>query len=194
MEHNRNLVLYLRRSTFKKWVPELSALLTIQGLRYRCKFSSKAGKKKHLKKALWMYFAGNDFRGEKKSSLPFFYPICMEQLESCPMPNPYITATCTEPTSHCSASGICSVTPLLPCSLQSEVIGMDQPTWLLTTLPRILCELKWVIAPRKATASGTCAGSFVCVLQSCWAGNVPQAQGCKVYILLSEGPRSPHMH
>lgn len=132
--------------------------------------------------------------GKKKSSLPFFYPICMEQLESCPMPNPYITATCTEPTSHCSASGICSVTPLLPCSLQSEVIGTDQPTWLLTTLPRILCELKWVIAPRKATASGTCAGSFVCVLQSCWAGNVPQAQGCKVYILLSEGPRSPHMH
>lgn len=46
----QHLVLYLRRSTFKKWVPELSALLTIQGLRYRCKFSSKAGKKSTLKR------------------------------------------------------------------------------------------------------------------------------------------------
>lgn len=35
----------------KKQVPELSALLTIQGLRYWYKLSSEAGKK-HLKKAL----------------------------------------------------------------------------------------------------------------------------------------------
>lgn len=46
----------------------------------------------------------------------------------CPVPISYITATRTEPVSHCSASGICSITPLLPCSLQSEVIGTDQPT------------------------------------------------------------------
>lgn len=103
-----------------------------------------------------------DFRG-KKSSFPFFPPICLEQLASRPIPIvPSIVATGPEPISHCSALGICSVTPLLPCSLQSEVIGPGQLTWLLITLPRILCELKWVITPRKATASG-CRQGLLCL-------------------------------
>lgn len=81
-------------------------------------------------------------------------PVSMEWLKSRSDTTPCSEGThslCKAPL-HCSASGFCSVTPLLPGSLQSEVIGMDQPTWLLTTLPRILCELKWVIALKKSTA------------------------------------------
>lgn len=82
-----------------------------------------------------------------------FCPISTAQLESRSDTTPCFEGThsLSKAPLHCSASGFCSVTPLLPGSLQSEVIGMDQPTWLLTTLPRILCELKWVIALKKST-------------------------------------------
>lgn len=128
MEHNGNLVLYLRGSTFKICVPELSALLTIQGSRYWLEFASKAGQK-HLKKRLCeCTLLVKDFRRKKKILFTILSSCWHGAAGICPMPVPHIRAPRPEPTSGCSALGICNVTRLPPRSLQSEVIGTDQPT------------------------------------------------------------------
>lgn len=86
-----------------------------------------------------------------ESSLPPFRAICMKRLDpDARTPSPQIPAVRTEPTSHCGVSG--SAASFLFRCLSAKWSRRDQSAWLLTPLPRILCELKWVIAPRKATA------------------------------------------
>lgn len=131
-------------SRYILWAKEPSAL-TNQGL-WRWETGSV--------KRLWVYFARDGFaNGGGGGGVIFtaFPSYLHEPAGSCSSPSPQ----------HCSVWGS-AVSPLV-WFLSAKWSHRDQSAWLLTPLPRILCELKWVIAPRKATACVS-VSSFVCAV------------------------------